>query len=189
MVVVGCHRTAVRTRGRHRHQVAGCHVAGQELILDHDVTCFAVLAHDPREDRGRVRATRCESGGIVGIVEGGANVVAHPAVDRDVGPSRTAVEGDLLDGADVIDSAHGGPDDRSARLDRQPRFDHAEGPALVLDDRADLSGQLIGIGGVVLRRVGDTEATTESHLRHLETELLMDSRVQRQHSSSRDLEP
>ncbi len=56
VVVVAGHRAAVRPRARHRDQVAGCDVAGQELVLDHDVARLAVLADHADQQRGRVGA-------------------------------------------------------------------------------------------------------------------------------------
>ena len=53
--------------------------------------------------------------GVVGVVERGADVVAHPAVDRDVGADRAAVERDRLDRADGVDGAGRRADDRAAR--------------------------------------------------------------------------
>ena len=121
---------------------------------------------------GAVGGAGGERGGVVGVVEGGADVVAHPAVDGDVGAAGAAVEGDLLDGADLVDRAHRRADDRAAGLDGQARERDAEGPALVLDDLGHLGGQLRGVGRVVLGRVGDAEAAAEVHLGHLDAELV-----------------
>ena len=63
-----------------------------------------------------------QGAGVVGVVEGGADVVAHPAVDADVGAHRATVELDLLDRADRVDRAHGRADDRPAGLDREARL-------------------------------------------------------------------
>src|SRR5688500_7858424 len=122
VVVVGGHGSAVGAGAGHRHQVAGTHVSGQELVLDDDVAGLAVLADDPGQDRRGVGAARGERGGVVGVVEGGADVVAHAPVDGDVRAPCAPVELDLLDGADLVDGAHGWTDDRPAGLDREPRL-------------------------------------------------------------------
>ena len=83
-------------------------------------------------------ARRASVAGVVGVVEGGADVVAHPAVDARRRCAGAAVEGDLLDRADLVDGEHRRADDRPAGLDRQPRHGEAEGAALVLDDLAQL---------------------------------------------------
>ena len=117
VVVVAGHRAAVGARPRHGQQVAGREVAGHELVLDHDVAGLAVLADHAAEHRGGLGVPRRDRAGVVGVVERGADVVAHPAVHRDVGAARAGVEPDLLDGADLVDGAHGRADDRAAGLD------------------------------------------------------------------------
>ena len=64
----------------------------------------------------------------------------------------------------------------------------AERPALVLDDRRHLGGQLRRVGRVVLGRVGDAEAAAEVHLGHLDADLRAHGGVQRQHPARGDLE-
>ena len=120
VVVVGGHGAAVGAGAGDRDQVAGADVAGQELVLDHDVAGLAVLADDPGQDRRCVGAAAGQGARVVGVVEGGADVVAHPAVDGDIGARSAAVELDLLDRADRVDRAHRRADDRPARLDREP---------------------------------------------------------------------
>ena len=71
---------------------------------------------------------------VVGVVEGGAHVVAHAAVDRDVDARGSAVEVDRLDGADLVEREGARPGDRPARLDRDARHGDAVGSALPLDD-------------------------------------------------------
>ena len=137
---------------------------------------------------GALRGPRGERAGVVRVVQRGADVVAHPAVDRDVGAPGAAVEGDLLDRADLVDGAHRRADDRAAGLDGQAGHVDAERAALVLDDLGQLGGELGGVAGVVLGGVGDAEAAAEVHLGHLHAELLADPRVQGQHPAGRDLE-
>ena len=101
---------------------------------------------------------------VVGVVERRADVVAHPAVDGDVGAHRATVELDRLDGADLVDGARRRPGDRPARLDREQRHLEAPRGALVAHDLGHLGGQLGGVGRVVLGRVGDAEAAAEVEL-------------------------
>ena len=142
-------------------------VAGQELVLDDDVAGLAVLADHAGQHRLGLGAARGERAGVVGVVERGADVVAHPAVDGDVGAHRAAVELDRLDRADLVDRAHRRSDDRPAGLDRQPRNRHVERTALVLDDLGQLGGELCRVGRVVLGGVGDAEAAAEVELGQL----------------------
>ena len=67
-------------------------------------------------DRHRHRTRDWRSAGVAGVVERGADVVARVAVDGDV---RVTIEGDPLDGADLVDGDRARPDDRPTGLDRQ----------------------------------------------------------------------
>src|SRR5699024_2542115 len=101
VVVVGGQRVAVGPGHGHRDQVAALHVGGEVLVLDHDVAALAVLAdHAHHLGRG-VGDPAGEQAGVVGVVQRGAHVVAHPAVDGDV----DAVVGTAQ--AHVLDRAHG----------------------------------------------------------------------------------
>src|SRR3546814_20778747 len=75
--------------------------------------------------------------------------------------SSDLVEGDHLDGADLIDGAHARAGDGTTGLDRQSRLRDVEVLALTRDDGTHLRRELCGRRGVVLRGVGDAEATTE----------------------------
>src|SRR3954454_1573083 len=181
MVVVAGHRAAVSTGAGDRDQVAGCHVAGKELVLDDDVAGLAVLPDETRQHRRSIRDPRGDCRRVVGVVESSADFVTHPAVDRDVGADRPGIEVDALHGADLVERADRGTDDRASRLHGEPRDVDGERTALVLDDLRELRGQLLGVGGVVLRGVGDPEAAAEVELAQLHTQLLRDPRVQGQH--------
>ena len=88
---------------------------------------------------GRARGQRA---GVVGVVERGPHVVAHAAVDGDVGAGQAAVQLDHLHGADLVERERGRAGDRPAGLDRDPRHGDAEGRALADDDLGQPGGQL-----------------------------------------------
>src|SRR5699024_512400 len=102
-VVVGGHRPPVRAGGRDGEQVTGGDVVGQQDVTHDDVPALAVLADDAGDDGGRLAAAAGDDGGVLGVVEGGADVVAHPAVDGDVVALAAVVEGDRFDGADPVE--------------------------------------------------------------------------------------
>ena len=77
-----------------------------------------------------------QQAGVVGVVERGADVVAHAAVDGDVGRGSPPSSVDLLDGADLVERDGRRPDDRPARLDRRAAARQARAAALSRDDRA-----------------------------------------------------
>ena len=73
--------------------------AGTQRLADQQVAALAVLAHDAD---GRVRSASTaagEEGLVAAAVEHGPGVVAHAAVDGDVGPDAR----DVLDGADRVE--------------------------------------------------------------------------------------
>ena len=110
-VVVRRHRPAVGAGRRDRQQVTALQVGGQPRVADHDVAGLAVLAHDPGQHRRGGRGPRGQDDGVVGVVEGRADVVAHPAVDRHVrAPGARAVL-DGLDRAHLVDGDHARTDD------------------------------------------------------------------------------
>ena len=74
VVVVGGQRIAVGPGHRHGDQVTALHVAGEVLVLDHDVTALAVLA-DHADHLGR---------GIGDPAGEQARVVAPPHAARDL---------------------------------------------------------------------------------------------------------
>src|SRR5690606_24267658 len=81
-----------------------------------------------------------------GAVQGGADVVAHAAVDADVGPCRTAVESDVLDRADPVEGQPGRTDHRAARLDGDLGWCGAEVGAPVPDNGREPLGDLARCG-------------------------------------------
>ena len=114
----------------------GARSAGQPGVLDHDVAALAVLADDARQHRlGASRARETSAHGVLGVVERGADVVAHPAVDGDVGPRRRRRRARRLDGADLVERQRA-----AARRWRGPARPTARGTAsrrraLAVDDR------------------------------------------------------
>ncbi len=106
---------------------------------------------------GRPRQERL----VAAAVEDGAGVVAHPAVDRDVGPHA----GQALDRPDAVQRDAGGRDDRPSRFGRHP---HAGG------DAHSRAGRLGRVGPLGQRRraltvhIGDAEAATHDELGQVE---------------------
>src|SRR5215217_4700893 len=141
VVLVG-QAAAVGPRAGHGEQVAGADVGRKELVLDDDVAALAVLADDPRQQRAGVRASAGERRRVVGVVEGGADVVTHAAVDRDVPAGAAAVEPDVLRGPHGVEGEGAGPGDGAAGLGRDARDVDAEFGALLADDVGHAACQL-----------------------------------------------
>ena len=109
--------------------------------------------------------------GVVGVVERGADVVAHPAVDGDVVAHQrrarraAGAQPHRLDRADLVERDRAGPGDRPAGLDREPRHGQAELGALGARrssrSRAAMSP---GLTGSSSDEVGDAEAAAEVEL-------------------------
>src|SRR5690606_1233634 len=119
LVVAAREAAPVRAGDGYREQVAGADVAGQHDVADDDVAALAVLADHAREPRRCVGGARGDRGGVDGVVEDRADVVAHAAVDRDVDALAAVVEPDGLDGPDPVQGGDGGSDERTAGLERQ----------------------------------------------------------------------
>ena len=96
---------------------------------------------------GPAGATGGQRGGVLGRVQGGADVVAHAAVDGDVQPAHPAVEVDRLHRADAVERERGRTADRPAGLDGQVRHGDPERGALG-DDRAQRVGEDLRRRGV-----------------------------------------
>src|SRR4029078_11552821 len=99
VVVVRRHRATVGPGRRDGEQITRTDVPGQELVLHQDVAGLAVLAHDEGQRRWGVGDEGGEGAGVVGVVQGGADVVAHSAVDAYVGAHGPAVQLDPPPGA------------------------------------------------------------------------------------------
>ena len=120
---------------------------------------------------GAVRAAGGQGGGVLRGVQGGADVVAHPAVDRDVEPARAAVQLHRLDRADPVEREGARTADRPAGLDRQVRHRDAQRGALGVDDPPQGPGQRLGRRRGVGAGVGDAEAAAEVELGQLDAGL------------------
>src|SRR5699024_5676245 len=115
----------------------GAHV----LVPDYDVAGFAVLANDAHDRRFRARGSVGPGARIVSVVEGGADIVAHPAVNGDIGDGY-ADGAHLFDGDDLVEGKEGAGDGGSAGLDRDPRDIRAQTAALLGHHRGQLRRHL-----------------------------------------------
>ena len=98
---------------------------------------------------------------VLRLVEGRADVVAHPAVDGDV-PAHSEVAGlDVLDGADPVNGHHGRASDRAPRLDVDDRGRNTD----LLGHLGDLREQVARHGGhvkrLLVRGIRDAIAATQ----------------------------
>jgi hypothetical protein len=129
-----------------------------------------VLADDAAEGGRGLGLPVGEHAGVGGVVEGGADVVAHPAVDGDVVADQRGARGtagtqpDRLDRADLVDRDRAGAGDRPARLDREPRHGQIQLRALGGDDLLQPGRDVGGADRVVLGQVGDAEPAAEVEL-------------------------
>src|SRR5262245_34491761 len=134
VVVVAGHAATICAGAGYREKISWPHVGRQELILHQDVPGLAVLSHHASQQRAGLGRPAGESGAVRGVVQRGADVVAHPAVHAHVRADAV----DILDRADLVQGEHGRPDDRTARLEREVRRVQPERVALLLDDAPDL---------------------------------------------------
>src|SRR5439155_18327744 len=116
VVVVAGHAPAVRPGAGHGEKISGRDVGGQEFVLDHYVPGLTMFSHHPGKDRRGGGGAGGHGGAVRGVVEGGTDVVAHPAVDGDVGTDAV----DVLDRAHLVQREDGRTDQRPAGLDGQP---------------------------------------------------------------------
>ena len=170
VVVVARHRPAVGPGGGDGEQVARCDVGGQPEVAHQDVAALAVLADDAAQGRRGVGAAVGQHARVAGVVEGGADVVAHPAVHGDVvahqrGARRAAgAEPDRLDRADLVEGDGAGARDRPAGLHGQPGHGQVQLGALRGDDLLQPGRDVGGADRVVLGQVGDAEPAAEVQL-------------------------
>ena len=159
LVVVGTHGVAVGAGHGRRQHVADRDVGRNPGVADQQVARLAVLAHHGhRPGAGRVDRTGQEHL-VPAAVQHRPWVVAHPAVDGDVG----AHAGDVLDRADRVQRDRGLGRDRPARLGGDAALD-AGGPARV-DDYAPPLGQ----GGRLLAvDIRDAEPAADRQLGQVE---------------------
>ena len=188
VVVVAGHAAAVGAGRGDGDQVARRDVGRQPRVAHDDVAALAVLADHAGEHRGGRRLAVRDRAGVVGVVERGADVVAHPAVDRDVGAHRAAVERDLLHRADLVDGDRAGADDRPSRFEREARPAQARRRAFALDDRGQPIDGLLRRLGIVAGDVGDAQAAAEVDLVDLDAVRVADRRGQPDDTVRGDLE-
>src|SRR5664280_703246 len=155
-----------------------CHIGSQIF----DTSGFRLAAH---RMVGLLAEVRAEHGGVVRVVQRGADVVAHPAVDTDVG----AQAGQLLDRADLIQRDRRRTTDRSTGFDPEPRYGEPGRRTLGGDDRAQPVGNLLDRQRRVLGGVGDAETAAEVELRQLDAVLGAHLRQQADHPMRRQPKP
>src|SRR5690625_5308026 len=126
--------------------------------------------------------------GVVRVVQGGAHVVAHAAVDGDIDAVVGPAEVDVLDRAHRVQGVGGGAGDRSSGLEGQVRNGQLELLALHRDDPGDPLGQHLRRGRSVLGVVHDAEAAAQVQRVDGVVELAADLGHQAQHPPSGDVE-
>ena len=155
-----------------------------------------------RRSRSACPTTRASTGGaveraagqrarVVGVVERGADVVAHPAVDRDVGAGGAAVELDVLDRADLVEreGARARRSPGRARPRSAARRRRAARALAARRSRPCPAARSSGAQRVVLGGVGDAEAAAEVELGQLDAVLVARSAACRPtHAAGGDLE-
>src|SRR5699024_10721899 len=98
-IVLTGHGPAIGPGRRHGEQVTGADVAVQLHLVHHDIAALAMFAHHAGEHRFGRGGAGDQGSVVVGAVQGGSDVVAHSAVDRNVPPGAPVLQGDGLDGA------------------------------------------------------------------------------------------
>src|SRR4051812_34068166 len=185
VVVVAGHRAVIRPGRGDRNQVTGREVAGQRDVLDDDVAGLAVLTADRDVRRVSGRNARRERGGVVRVVQRGADVVAHAAVDADVGPQA----GELLDRADFVERDRARADERTPGLDRKTRYGEACVATLAMHDLAQALGRIANHHRKVRFGIGNAEAPTEVELLELHCVLGAPLHEQADHAMCSERDP
>ena len=161
LVVIRRHRVRVRPGDRRRENVTHRDVGGQVRVAHEQVALLAVLAGDGRDLLARGSDAAREERLVARAVGDRAQVVAHAAVDGDVG----AHAGNLLDRPHRVEGETRRRRDRPAGLDREPRLR----PNAVRRDR--LRERFLERGGVlrdrrtlVGRHVANAEPAAQTQL-------------------------
>ena len=128
------------------------------------VTMWAGAVAAPGDQRHRVARA----------VERRADVVAHAAVDADIGAQARQV----LDGAHLVDGDGAGTGDGPARLDGEVGNAQARVGAGLGDERQHPLGHLVDVQRRVLAGVRDAEAAAEIELGQLDAVRIADGREQ-----------
>ena len=134
-----------------------------DVAYEH-VARLAELAGERHRLGGRVGHAVGDDGLVGGVVERGADVVAHAAVHGDV----LADAGDVLDGADGVERDARASDDGAARLDDQLRGTEAEVAAAALYRGGDHVGVCGDRGRLAVPQVADCEAAAGAELAQIE---------------------
>ena len=161
MVVLRRERAAVGAGRGDGDEVTVRDVGGEVDVAHDDVAALAVLADDAGGHEV-VRATAVrERRVVVSGVESGAGVVAHAAVDADVGTHEVVRGLHGLDRADPVERHAAGADDAAARLDRDARNGDTGVVAGRLDDARELLRHVRRLERGVAGQVGDAEPSAE----------------------------
>ncbi len=141
-------------------QVTGVTSAGSTR---HPPRCLPTRSAGRRRARGPGPRSSCARPARreVGAVEGGPGVVAHAAVDADVGAVEVFAGGDRLDRAHLVEGDAGLADDDATGLGGDVGHRDAAHRALVGDGVDDAVGDLFDGLGVVDRGVRDAEAAAD----------------------------
>ena len=133
-------------------QVTGLQVARHPGVAHDDVPGLAMLSDDSGQCRGCVAGPGHQPGVVLRVIEGGADVVAHAAVNADVSTVRVGADVDVFDGADFVqrDGARSG--DGATGLDRQRGGGKPDGRGFLADDRASLAASSLTGGGSSVAR-------------------------------------
>ena len=142
-----------------------------------------------RQDRCRLRGAGGERAGVVGVVQRGTDVVAHPAVDGDVAAGRPSVERDVLRRADLVQRERRRTGDGASGLDRQPR-DSMPRPRHSLSTISRMpAASCAGVAGSSWVVYAMPKPPPRSSSGASVAQLGRDPGVQRHHAVGRDLEP
>ena len=121
-----------------------------------------------------------DGGDVARAVERGADVVAHAAVDGDVG----ADAGHILDGADGVDRDTGWAGERAPGFDGQLGLGEAVGRAAVREGADDGVGVVVYRGWLVVLGIGDGEAAAGAEAAQVHA-VLAHARREPQHALDR----
>src|SRR5699024_9023849 len=148
-------------RRRDGQQVARRDVVGNRDIVNQNVAGLTVRTNDTGRDERAGDLTVDHPDVVLRLVEGRADIIAHPPVDRDVTTYGVIAGLDVLDGADPVDGHHGRAGDRAPRLDVDDWGRHAR----FFGCLGDLGPQVARHGGhverLLVRGIGDAIAATQ----------------------------
>ena len=189
VVVVGGHRAAVRPGSRAPRP--GRRAGGRRAGTRRGRRCHRPGSPCPttRVSTVRARGAVGDRARVVGVVQRGPDVVAHPAVDRHVGADRPAVQRDRLDRPTVVERCRStgrrwpGRVRSTAWAARSPRALHSCSTILVISV-ASCAGSL-GSSWVVYAMPNPPPRSSSGLV---DAGLVANPGVQCEHAASRDLE-